>query len=464
LGNGGFNTPPASNAGVVFGHLGGSHQDGRDIIPPFVYNGQTYSQNWDSAGQAIWRNGCAAPHDECDELTGTQPAGFPCSKQPETGKDTSEVKDCESGTVTTYETPWSQPYNFVPNDNGGSWVLGEKVSGDKVEVGSRKATLDECPRPGYPACPGADQLSLARLGGNTVVSDESPGCYEQKNDSRLDCTNGREVRTWTEFRPWVWNQELKQWQLGAVQVQNDSGWVFDRPLTSDEFNRLQCQPGQPQPTVKNLSDQRLTCAGGVEQRSGTQTTSYVWNPTTHVYDAVVGPEVWGSWTFVRPLDDAEFQRLQCQPGQPAPVVKPLSEQRMSCDVGVEGRSGTQTTTFVWNPTTRVYDEVVGAEVWGDWTFVRELNSGEIQELECVLGSESAKPRPHKTPKPGKQPTVLGTQAVAPTAVDAGLTGLPATGSSSNSLLAQLMVGGGLVLLLAGGWLGFGRREYGAHQA
>lgn len=82
------------------------------------------------------------------------------------------------------------------------------------------------------------------------------------------------------------------------------------------------------------------------------------------------------------------------------------------------------------------------------------------ELACptVKGSESTRP------KPQGNPTVLGTQAVAPTAVNAGLTGLPATGSSSNTLLAQLMVGGGMILLLAGGWLGFGRREYGAHQA
>jgi hypothetical protein len=85
------------------------------------------------------------------------------------------------------------------------------------------------------------------------------------------------------------------------------------------------------------------------------------------------------------------------------------------------------------------------------------------ELACptVKGSETSRPKPQK---PEEQPTVLGTQAVVPTAVDAGLTGLPATGSSSTSLLAQLLVGGGLVLLLAGGWLGFGRREYGAHQA
>jgi hypothetical protein len=85
------------------------------------------------------------------------------------------------------------------------------------------------------------------------------------------------------------------------------------------------------------------------------------------------------------------------------------------------------------------------------------------DLNCptVKGSESSKPKPHKT----RTPTVLGTQAVAPTAVDAGLASLPGdSGGSTTSLLAQLLVGGGLILLLAGGWLGLGRREDGAHEA
>ena len=43
-------------AGVVNGHLG--HQDARDVIPPFVYKGVTYSQNWTAAGQALSANGC----------------------------------------------------------------------------------------------------------------------------------------------------------------------------------------------------------------------------------------------------------------------------------------------------------------------------------------------------------------------------------------------------------------------
>jgi hypothetical protein len=40
------------------GHLGSSHQNGNDIIPPFEFQGNTYSQNWDANGQATFNNNC----------------------------------------------------------------------------------------------------------------------------------------------------------------------------------------------------------------------------------------------------------------------------------------------------------------------------------------------------------------------------------------------------------------------
>ena len=43
-----------------------------DIIPPVVYKGQTYQQNWDEAGQAIFNNGCVVPDSGTDEGTGDQ--------------------------------------------------------------------------------------------------------------------------------------------------------------------------------------------------------------------------------------------------------------------------------------------------------------------------------------------------------------------------------------------------------
>lgn len=66
LGNGGYEAI-APSAGVVFGHAGNSHQDGRDVIPPFVYEPNkgdadrtlVAGQNW-ASGQALWANDCVA--------------------------------------------------------------------------------------------------------------------------------------------------------------------------------------------------------------------------------------------------------------------------------------------------------------------------------------------------------------------------------------------------------------------
>jgi hypothetical protein len=57
-----------SVSGAFNGHLGASHQNGEDIIPPFEFNGQTYSQNWNAAGQATFNNNCVP-------LTGGQGGG-----------------------------------------------------------------------------------------------------------------------------------------------------------------------------------------------------------------------------------------------------------------------------------------------------------------------------------------------------------------------------------------------------
>ncbi len=90
----------------------------------------------------------------------------------------------------------------------------------------------------------------------------------------------------------------------------------------------------------------------------------------------------------------------------------------------------------------------------------------------VAGTESSAPKPSKKPavkpavKPAKAqaPQVLGTQAAVPTAVDAGLGGLTAAAPAQGSLLGQLLVTGGLALMLAAGWLMTGRRQVGAREA
>lgn len=53
-GNGYVQISPSAS-GVYHGHY---RQHQADIIPPFQYQGNTYSLNWDSAHIAIWKNGC----------------------------------------------------------------------------------------------------------------------------------------------------------------------------------------------------------------------------------------------------------------------------------------------------------------------------------------------------------------------------------------------------------------------
>lgn len=63
---------PAISA-VYHAHI--EHQHNEDIIPPFEYKGQTYSQNWDAKGQAIYNNDCATPSDDEDEDEGGHGGG-----------------------------------------------------------------------------------------------------------------------------------------------------------------------------------------------------------------------------------------------------------------------------------------------------------------------------------------------------------------------------------------------------
>ena len=64
--NGDYQSINIDKAGAVDGHAGGSHQDGKDIMPPFDYGNpaQHFSgQNWDSEGQTIYNNNCQAVAD-----------------------------------------------------------------------------------------------------------------------------------------------------------------------------------------------------------------------------------------------------------------------------------------------------------------------------------------------------------------------------------------------------------------
>jgi hypothetical protein len=83
---------------------------------------------------------------------------------------------------------------------------------------------------------------------------------------------------------------------------------------------------------------------------------------------------------------------------------------------------------------------------------------------CILGEGVTKPRPRPKPR-DRAPVVLGSQAAVPTAVAAGVAGLPTSSVSpiGSPRLAQALVAGGLLMLIVGGSLGLGRRSRGVHE-
>lgn len=79
-----------------------------DIIPPFTFNGQTYSLNWTSAGQAIFNNGCQVStpgqggggQKDCDNDYDNSPAAEcqqPQQKDCDNDYDNSPASECATG-------------------------------------------------------------------------------------------------------------------------------------------------------------------------------------------------------------------------------------------------------------------------------------------------------------------------------------------------------------------------------
>ena len=188
------NTPNAN--GDVSGHAGASHQDGRDIIPPFTYNdhGTIASfpgQNWDAAGQEIYYNDCKVPTPPPDPdaptLTLVPPPCVPVEGQaPEEVAVTIEgLAAGETAELTIERAGWSDTVTVT--ENGVQWLdlsgLGDYLVtltyGDKV-VGSSAFTIEMCSDPEpeiVDFCHGPDEDGNFAL--LTLPSDEvQSGHYE----------------------------------------------------------------------------------------------------------------------------------------------------------------------------------------------------------------------------------------------------------------------------------------------
>jgi hypothetical protein len=93
------------NEGQMFGHIG--HQNGEDIIPPFEYEGNTYSQNWFEPFISIYLNDCAAVVDPTSTATET-PTNTPTDTPTNTPTNTATATATETASATSTATETSE--------------------------------------------------------------------------------------------------------------------------------------------------------------------------------------------------------------------------------------------------------------------------------------------------------------------------------------------------------------------
>ena len=103
-GNGSYHLIYVAAAGAYNGHMGLSHQDGLDVIPPFEFQNAIHSQRWDSEGQAIFAE-CEPASTDTPTITSTPTEIVPT----ETIVVTSTATESVTATVTPTETNNASP-------------------------------------------------------------------------------------------------------------------------------------------------------------------------------------------------------------------------------------------------------------------------------------------------------------------------------------------------------------------
>ncbi len=190
-----------SGAGVLNGHLDHTgpvptsqadleqmkddHITWGDIIPPFEWDGQTYSLNWTDAGRAIFDNGCAVP----------QPEPEPDLAIEKDADDSSVHAGDEIGYTVTVsndgdgEAEDVQLTDQLPADPGLDWAIEGTTGGWECEIGAGVLT---CGGQGFDL--GADEWASVHITSPTTV--ETCGTVSNQASASLG-TDGQEVSVLT---------------------------------------------------------------------------------------------------------------------------------------------------------------------------------------------------------------------------------------------------------------------------
>lgn len=149
------------------------------------------------------------------------------------------------------------------------------------------------------------------------------------NDERWTCESGYQTRGGTQTVSYLFDPESNS-LIAQPPVTEWGAWLIQRELTATEKEELGCtKPAQPEPLTTPLSDERMSCEGGYETRTGLSTVSWVWGSEAWEWTKAEPVEQWGPWTFVRELNSAEKAELDCA-GDPDPVIVTLPQLSWVC--------------------------------------------------------------------------------------------------------------------------------------
>lgn len=400
--------------------------------------------------------------DACEDLDGIQPEGTRCEAPPTETRDKISER-CEWGkrVIHHFETTYSW--------NGSEWVGTEKWVGKDDEP----LTAEECGHTPETH----DKTTYRCAGGVKVVhhyvrnwifvnkawvlgpkewvgkdkialtSDEKEehGCAKpeqpepsETTETRESCEEGVEVRT--TRHTYAWDHEL--WDY--VEQTAVGEWTFDQELSDEAYDRENCQPDQPDPTVETTEwvEGSPECGDSTVTTTRTKTTTtYAWDSETRSY--VVKAAIAEVENEVRDLTNEEYT-ISCQPEQPEPTVRVTDHVEVDCELGgVRSWTTTYSTPAdVWDAEARQW--VAGVEGPGvdSEPVLTAYTNGECDEAspedddpKSTDGSNGGdtKPIANAAPKAASTPGTLPN------------TGGPAI--LAGLLAMMLLAGGGAILLL-----------------
>ncbi len=240
-----------NSEGVLSGHVGASHQNGNDIIPPLP-GVLPAGQNWTSYGQQVHADGCSVPR--------------PAQPAVETRSLPGSEESCATGGVTSWVDVYTRPYVWSHAEH--AWVPGQETG----PVRTDETFVAYSDQEYFAACADAQPSAETRS-----VPQSEASC------------DPAAVTTWTDVytTEYAWNPQTRAWELGEETgpVRSDESFT---PYTSEEFREL-CGPAQPPAETRTVPQSHASCApAGVTTWTDVYTTEYVWSDAEQ--DWVAGQE------------------------------------------------------------------------------------------------------------------------------------------------------------------------------